>query len=57
MRHLYQNIFKGEEARLVFHVFTAVELSVNISQPLIGHMGIDLSGGNIFVPQEFLNGS
>jgi hypothetical protein len=46
-----------EKGGLIFHVFTAMELSVNVSQSLVGYMSIDLGRGYILVSQEFLNGS
>ena len=34
-----------------------MELAVNVAQALVGHVSIDLSGDDIFVAQEFLDGS
>lgn len=40
----------------VFHVFAGVELAVDVPQALVGHMGVYLGRGNIFVSEEFLDG-
>gem|GEM_PF-4671910 len=40
---------KQESRELRFQILAAVKLPMNVAQALVGHVGVNLGGGNIFV--------